>query len=214
LITATAWAAPEAMNDLQKRSYAIGANVGRNLKQQGIAVDPESIAKGLVEEMNGKSRLTDEEISTLMQQFQNDVKQKKEADRQKAAVENKQRGAAFQSEYAKKDGVKTLPGGLLYRVLQAGTGEKPVGAEYVRCNYRGTLVDGTVFDASQSGKPSSFKVSEVIPGWRRALRQMPVGSKWELVVPAGMAYGERGAAPAIGPNETLIFEVELVGIEE
>jgi FKBP-type peptidyl-prolyl cis-trans isomerase FklB len=167
----------------------------------------------VVEEMSGKSQLPDAEVAALMQQFQNEVKQKKEADRQKAAVENQQRGAAFQAEYAKKEGVVALPGGILYRVLQAGTGDKPTAAEYVRCHYRGTLVDGTQFDASPPGKLATFNMDKIIRGWQIALREMPAGSKWELVMPPEMAYGERGAAPGIGPNETLVFEVELVDFE-
>ena len=213
ILAGAASAAPEAMTDQQKRSYAIGANVGRNLKQQGVAVDPELIARGVVEEMSGKSQLTDAEVAALMQQFQSEVKQKKEADRKKAAEENKQRGAVFQAEYAKKEGVKTLTGGILYRVLQEGTGDKPTAAEYVRCNYRGTLVDGTQFDASPPGKLATFNMDKIIRGWQIALREMPAGSKWELVMPPEMAYGERGAAPGIGPNETLVFEVELVDFE-
>ena len=214
LLAGAAWAAPKAMTDLEKRSYAIGANVGRNLKQQGVGVDPALIAKGLVEEMDGKSLLSDAEVAALMQQFKDEVQLKQVADRRKSTTENKQRGEAFLAENAKKDGVKTLRGGRQYRVLQAGTGDKPTDDSIVMCNYRGTLVDGKEFDASPPGKPASFRVSKVIPGWREALKQMPVGSKWELVIPAGMAYGERGAAPAIGPNETLVFEVELVGIKD
>jgi FKBP-type peptidyl-prolyl cis-trans isomerase FklB len=213
LVAGAAMAAPAEMTDEQKKSYAIGANVGRNLKQQGISLDPELVAKGLVEEMSGKSRLTDTEVATFIQQFQNEVKQKKEADRQKAAEENQKRGAAFQAEYAKREGVKTLPGGILYRVLQEGTGDKPTAAEYVRCNYRGTLVDGKQFDASPPGKLATFNLDKIIRGWQVALKEMPAGSKWEIVMPAEMAYGARGAAPAIGPNETLIFEVELVDFE-
>ena len=157
--------------------------------------------------------LTEAEVATLMQQFQSEVKQKKEADRKKAAEDNKQRGAAFQAEYAKKEGVQSLPGGLLYRVLKAGDGEKPTAAEYVRCHYRGTLVDGKQFDASPPERVATFNLDKIIRGWQVALREMPAGSKWELVIPPELAYGERGAAPAIGPNETLIFEVELVDFE-
>ena len=213
LITGTAWAATDVMTDQEKRSYAIGANVGTNLKQQGIELDPDLIAKGLVEAMREQSRLTNEEVAAIIQQLRDEAKKKQEADRQKAAQVNKERGAAFQAEYAKKEGVKTLPGGVLYRVLQAGTGEKPTDAEYVSCNYRGTLVDGTQFDASPPGKPATFNLEKIIAGWREALPEMSVGSKWELVLPAEKAYGQRGASPDIGPNETLIFEVELVGFE-
>lgn len=208
-----ACAAEEVMSDQQKRSYAIGANVGNNLRQQGLDFDPEQVSKGLVEAMTGKAQLTDEEIATIVKQLHGEAKQRQEAERKKLAEENQRRGAAFRSDYAKREGVKTLPGGILYRVLQAGAGERPTGAEYVMCNYRGTLVDGTQFDASPPGKPATFNLTKIIAGWRDALPEMPVGSRWELVIPAEKAYGVRGRAPAIGPNETLIFEVELVGFE-
>lgn len=207
------WGATELRTDQEKRSYAIGANVGKNIKQQGVSVDPALVSQGLLDEMGGKSLLTDAELGAVMQQLQGEVRQKMMADFQKAAVENKQRGAAYLTENSKKEGVKTLPGGTQYKVLHAGNGKKPTDNDTIRCNYRGMLVNGKVFDASQPEKPASFKVAQVIPGWREALKEMPVGSKWQIVVPADQAYGERGAGNAIGPNETLIFEVELVGID-
>jgi len=207
------WAANELKTDQEKRSYAIGANVAKNIKQQEVHVDPALVSQGLLDELAGKSLLTDAELGAIMQQLQGEVRQKMKAEFQKASAENKKRGEAFLAENAKKSGVKTLPGGTQYQVLQEGKGKKPTDGDTVLCNYAGTLVDGRVFDASQPGKPASFKVSQVIPGWREALKQMPAGSKWQLVIPADQAYGERGAGNAIGPNETLIFEVELVGIE-
>ena len=207
------WAANELKTDQEKRSYAIGANVAKNIKQQEVHVDPALVSQGLLDELAGKSLLTDAELGAIMQQLQGEVRQKMKAEFQKASAENKKRGEAFLAENAKKPGVKTLPGGTQYQVLQEGKGKKPTDNDSILCNYRGMLVDGKVFDASQPGKPASFKVSQVIPGWREALKQMPAGSKWQLVIPADQAYGERGAGNAIGPNETLIFEVELVGIE-
>lgn len=214
LMAGAAWGATKLKTDREKDSYAVGANVARKLKQQGVELDPDMVAKGVTDGLGGKSLLTDEEIDASLQKLQKLAKEKAEAERQKTAAKNKERGEAFLAEYDKKEGVQTLPVGVRYRVLQAGSGETPNNDSYVNCHYRGTLVDGTVFDASQEGKPSTFKVLKVIPGWREALKQMPVGSKWEVVIPAGMAYGERGAAPAIGPNETLIFEIELVGLED
>lgn len=213
LVAGASWAAPDEMGDQEKRSYAVGANIGKNLQQQGLDLDPERIAEGLVEAMRGKSRLTDAEVADIIRQLREEARQKQAAERQKKAEENQRRGAAFLAEYAKKDGVRTLPGGVLYRVLQAGTGEKPSGAEFVFCNFRGTLVDGTEFDASVPGKPMTFTLDKIIVGMREALLEMPAGSKWELVIPAEKAYGANGKAPAIGPNETLVFEVELVGSE-
>jgi FKBP-type peptidyl-prolyl cis-trans isomerase FklB len=213
LFSAAAWAATELKTDQEKRSYAIGANVGRNIKQQGVSVDPALVSQGLLDELAGKSLLTDAELGAVMQQLQGEVRQKMMADFQKAAAENKKKGEAFLAENGKKSGVKTLPGGTQLKVLQEGKGKKPTDNDTVLCNYRGMLVDGKVFDASQPGKPASFKVAQVIPGWREALKEMPVGSKWQLVIPADQAYGERGAGNTIGPNETLVFEVELVGIQ-
>jgi FKBP-type peptidyl-prolyl cis-trans isomerase FklB len=213
LVAGMVWAAPKAMTDQEKRSYAVGANVGKNLKQQGLGFDAALVAKGLVEAMDGKSRLNDDEVAAIIAQLRDEWNKKQAADRQQLAQENQQRGAAFQAEYAKKEGVKALPGGVLYRVLQEGTGEKPTEGHTVLCHYRGTLVNGTVFDGSPPDKPAFFDVTEVIAGWREALVEMPVGSKWELVIPAEKAYGARGAGTAIGPNETLIFEVELVGMQ-
>ncbi|NJC89263.1 MAG: FKBP-type peptidyl-prolyl cis-trans isomerase [Desulfuromonas sp.] len=203
----------ELKTDQEKRSYAIGANVARNIKLQQVEVDAALVSQGLLDELAGKSLLTDAELGAIMQKLQGEVRQKFQAEQAKAGVENKKRGEAFLAENKKKDGVKVLPGGVQYKVLSAGSGKKPTDADTVLCNYRGTLVDGKPFDASQPGKPVSFKVGQVIPGWQEALKQMPVGSKWQLVIPAEKAYGERGAGNAIGPNETLIFEVELVGIQ-
>lgn len=214
LCTTTAGAAvTELKTDQEKRSYAIGANVGKNIKLQEVKVDPNLAAQGLLDELAGKSLLTDAELGAIMQQLQTEVRQKMKTQHDKAAAANKQRGEKFMAENAGKEGVKTLPGGVQYKVLKAGDGKKPTDQDTVRCIYRGTLVDGSQFDASPPDKPVSFKVSQVIPGWQEALRQMPVGSKWQLVIPAEKAYGERGAGNAIGPNETLIFEVELVGIQ-
>lgn len=199
--------------EMDRRSYAIGANVAKNIKLQEVSVDPALVAQGVLDELAGKSLLSDAELGAIMQQLQGEVRQKMMARHEKDAAVNKQRGEAFLAENKKKEGVKTLPGGVQYKVLTAGTGKKPTDADTVTCNYRGSLVDGKVFDASQPGNPLSFKVSQVIPGWQAALKQMSVGSKWQLVIPADQAYGERGAGNAIGPNETLIFEVELVGIQ-
>lgn len=211
---ATAGAAvTELKTDQEKRSYAIGANVGKNIKLQEVKVDPTLAAQGLLDELAGKSLLTDAELGAIMQQLQTEVRQKMKNQHDKAAAANKQRGEKYLAENAKREGVKTLPGGVQYQILKAGDGKKPTDQDTVRCLYRGTLVDGTQFDASPPDKPVSFRLSQVIPGWQEALRQMPVGSKWQLVIPAEKAYGERGAGNVIGPNETLIFEVELVGIQ-
>lgn len=214
LVAATAMAGTSALdNEMDRRSYAIGANVAKNIKLQEVSVDPALVSQGLLDELAGKSQLTDAELGVIMQQLQGEVRQKMMARQEKDAAANKKRGEEFLAANLKKEGVKTLPGGVQYKVLKSGEGKKPGAADTVLCNYRGMLVDGKEFDASQPGKPVSFKVSQVIAGWQEALRQMPVGSRWQLVIPADKAYGERGAGNAIGPNETLVFEVELVGIQ-
>ena len=130
-----------------------------------------------------------------------------------AAQDNKKKGEGFLAGNKTKEGVVALPGGLQYKVLKAGGGRKPTEADTVTCRYKGTLIDGTEFDSSgSSGQPATLKVSEVIPGWREALKLMPVGSEWQLFIPSQLAYGQQGSG-RIGPNETLIFDVELVGIK-
>jgi FKBP-type peptidyl-prolyl cis-trans isomerase len=135
--------------------------------------------------------------------------------RQQAIEKNKKAGEAFLAANKEKPGVVTLPSGLQYKILQPGSGPKPTASDSVVCNYRGTLVDGTEFDSSfKRGQPATFPVGQVIKGWTEALQLMPVGSKWELFIPSDLAYGERGTnGGPIGPNETLIFEVELVSIQ-
>lgn len=213
LVTGTAIAAQDSLSDQAKRSYAVGANVGKTLKRQNLDLDPGMIAKGLLETMAGNSRLSDDEVMAVLQQLREEAKQIQATERQQAAEENQRRGAAFLAEYAKRDGVAALPGGVLYRVLHAGSGEKLNGAEFVFCHFRGSLVNGAEFDASAPGRPSVFPLDKIITGFREAVLEMPVGSKWEVVIPAEKAYGGIGKAPAIGPNETLLFEVELVGGE-
>ena len=197
-----------------KQSYAIGLNVGKSLHRDDIDVDPKIVLQGLQDALaDGKVLLTDDEIKTVMTDLQNQVRQKQEEKRQALAESNKKDGAAFLAANATKQGVVTLPSGLQYKVLTPGTGPKPTATDTVVCNYRGTLLDNTEFDSSyKRGQPATFPVSGVIKGWTEALQLMPVGSKWQLFIPADLAYGERGRDP-IGPNATLIFEVELLSIQ-
>jgi FKBP-type peptidyl-prolyl cis-trans isomerase len=162
---------------------------------------------------DGKVLLTDDEIKTVMTDLQNQVRQKQEEKRLAMAESNKKDGAAFLAANATKEGVVALPSGLQYKVLVAGTGPKPTATDTVVCNYRGTLLDNTEFDSSyKRGQPATFPVSGVIKGWTEALQLMPVGSKWQLFIPADLAYGERAQGP-IGANATLVFEVELLSIQ-
>ncbi|MFZ2950952.1 MAG: FKBP-type peptidyl-prolyl cis-trans isomerase N-terminal domain-containing protein, partial [Desulfuromonadaceae bacterium] len=197
-----------------KVNYAIGVNMIGNFKQQGIEIDLDLVTRGMKDALSGeKLLLPDEELRKAIDQYQIAVRQKRSQMMAKTAEENKKEGEAFLTENQKKEGVVTLPSGLQYKVLKEGDGRKPTDADTVECNYRGTLVNGTEFDNSyRTGKPAMFKVSGVIPGWAEALKLMPVGSKWQLFVPSGIAYGEKGKG-IIGPNATLIFEVELVAVK-
>src|SRR5665213_3963718 len=163
----------------------------------------------------GKTLLTaDEEHATLMA-LQNGLRKTMMDKMAKVAEKNKTEGVSFLAANKAKPGVVTLPSGLQYKILQAGTGPKPTASDSVSCNYKGTLIDGTEFDSSyKRGEPTTFPVSGVIKGWTEALQLMPVGSKWQLFVPASLAYGEKAASPILGPNATLIFDVELISIKE
>jgi len=198
-----------------KVSYGIGVQVAASLKGQGIDVDPNLLVKGLRDALAGQKLLmSDEELSATMAAFQQEMVQKQTQARAQAAEENKKTGDTFLAGNSKKDGVVTLPSGLQYKILVAGQGQKPTEADTVSCNYRGTLIDGTEFDKSEAGKPASFEVKAVIPGFKEALQLMTVGAKWQFFIPPDLAYGERGAGNVIGPNTTLVFEVELVSIKD
>jgi FKBP-type peptidyl-prolyl cis-trans isomerase FklB len=207
---------PVLKNQKEKVSYSIGLNIGRNvggdLKKQSIDIDPKILAKGFQDALAGaKPLLTDQEIQETMATFQKEMMAKQA----EIAKKNKERGEVFLAENKKKEGVKTLPSGLQYKVIKAGTGKKPKLGDTVTTNYRGTLIDGTEFDSSyKRGQPATFPVSGVVPGWTEALQLMEEGAKWQLFIPPNLAYGERGAGSVIGPNETLIFEIELISIQE
>lgn len=199
----------------EKLSYAIGMEMGKGVKTQGLDVDSSILEQGLKDALSGaKSQMSDDEIKQVITALQQDIRQKQAQAQETAAVENKTKGEAYLAANAKKEGVVALPDGLQYKILTAGQGKKPVESDTVMCNYKGTFVDGTEFDSSaQAGKPVPFEVKNVIPGFKEVLQLMPVGSKWQVVVPSNLAYGERGAGGVIGPNSTLIFEIELVSIQ-
>jgi FKBP-type peptidyl-prolyl cis-trans isomerase len=199
-----------------KQSYALGVAVAKSFQSQGIDADPEVVAKGLKDVLaGGKLLMTDDEIRATMDAFQQEMTQKQTQALSALAESNKKAGDAFLAENGKKDGVVTLPSGLQYKILKAGDGKKPMGSDTVVCQYRGTLVDGTEFDSSyKSGQPATIEIDRVIPGFREALMLMPTGSKWQFVIPANLAYGERGAGNVVAPNATLIFEVELLSIQD
>ncbi len=201
------------VTEKDKQSYAIGLSVGKGLHRDEIDVEPTFVLQGLKDALaDGKVQLTDDQIKTVMTALQTQVRQKQEAKRLALTDSNKKDSAAFLAANATKPGVVTLPSGLQYKILVAGTGPKPTASDSVVCNYRGTLLDKTEFDSSyKRGQPATFGVSGVIKGWTEALQLMPVGSKWQLFIPASLAYGERGQGP-IGPDATLVFEVELLSI--
>jgi FKBP-type peptidyl-prolyl cis-trans isomerase len=199
-----------------KFSYALGMNLGTSLHRQSVEVDPNIVAQGLRATLaGGKTLLTQEEAQAALMAVQNELRKKQQEKMQVAGEANKKEGDAFLAANKAKEGVVTLPSGLQYKILTAGTGPKPSAPDSVVCNYRGTLINGTEFDSSyKRGQPATFPVNGVIKGWTEALQLMPVGSKWQLFVPSSLAYGERGAGGDIGPDATLIFEVELLSIQE
>jgi len=190
-------------------------NLGANLHKQSVPVDPNIMARGLKDALaGGKTLLTEEEARAAITAVQNDMRGKQQAKMQTAGDANKKEGEAFLADNKSKEGVVALPSGLQYKVLKEGNGPKPTATDSVVCNYRGTLINGAEFDSStKHGGPATFPVNGVIKGWTEALQLMPVGSKWQLFVPSDLAYADRGAGGDIGPNATLIFEVELVSIE-
>jgi FKBP-type peptidyl-prolyl cis-trans isomerase FklB len=200
-----------------KISYSIGVDIGRNMKRSGIDINPAMLAKGLGDAVSGnKTALTDEEMQQTLQAFQTEMRAKAMKSREEAGDKNKAAGEAFLAENKKKEGVVTLPSGLQYKIVTAGKGEKPKSTDTVVTNYRGTLIDGTEFDSSyKRGEPASFPVNGVIAGWTEALQLMPVGSKWQLFIPSNLAYGPSGPPGSpIGPNSTLLFDIELLSIKK
>jgi FKBP-type peptidyl-prolyl cis-trans isomerase len=213
---ANASAPSSALKDQKdKLSYALGMNLGSHLRLDDIAVDPNLILQGLKDSIAGsKTLMTEEEAGSALKQLQTDLRAKQEAKMAKDGESNKKEGEAFLAANKSKPGVVVLPSGLQYKILTTGTGAKPKASDTVVCNYRGTLISGKEFDSSyKRGEPATFPVSGVIKGWTEALQLMPVGSKWQLFIPSDLAYGAQGPNSDIGPNATLIFEVELISIK-
>ena len=210
-------AAPLALKTQKdKFSYSLGMKMGESLHKQSVPVDPAIFARGLKDGLaGGKTQLSDDEAQAAIMQVQNEMRQKQQEKMQAEGAANKKEGEDFLAANKSKEGVVTLPSGLQYKILTEGTGPKPTASDTVVCNYRGTLINGTEFDSSyKRGQPATFPVGGVIKGWTEALQLMPVGSKWQLFIPSDLAYGERGPSPEIGPDSTLIFEVELMSIED
>jgi len=201
--------------DKQKDSYALGMNMGRDLSRQPIDIDVTPFLQGMRDALEKhKSQLTDDQIKAALEQLQSLATAKAEAENKLLGEADLKQGEEFLAGNKTKPGVVALPSGLQYKVITMGTGPKPTAADTVVCDYRGTLINGQEFDSSyKRGQPAAFPVGGVIKGWTEALQLMPVGSKWELFIPPDLAYGTRGAGPDIGPNATLIFEVELHSIK-
>ena len=205
--------------DKDKQSYAIGINVGKglgqNLKQGGIDIDPAILTRAIKDVLAGNQQsMTDQEAQETLKQLQTTMREAQKLKQEQMAATNKKEGDDFLAANKAKEGVTTLPDGLQYKILAEGTGPKPAAADSVTVNYRGTLLNGTEFDSSyKRNQPATFGVTGVIKGWTEALELMPVGSKWQLFIPSDLAYGPSGRPPVIGPNSTLVFEVELISIQ-
>lgn len=198
--------------DEQKISYIMGMNIGSQFKSDAFTVDMASFTKGIEDAIAGvKPKLSEEQAAAIIDSFKEKQQAKQEEAQKVVAESNTKEGDKFLAENAKKAGVVVLPSGLQYKVLTPGAGPQPSAESTVEVNYKGTLIDGTEFDSSyKRGEPAQFTVNQVIPGWVEALQLMKEGAKWELYIPASLAYGPGGAGGAIGPNQTLIFEVELL----
>src|SRR2546430_3295406 len=197
---------PQLKDQKDKVSYSIGMQIGFNLGRQKVDINPDILAAGIKDAIAGKPQLTPDQVKDIMAQFEKDMEQKQK----ELGEKNKTEGAKFLEENKKKEGVKTAASGLQYKVEKEGTGSQPKDTDMVTVNYRGTLIDGTEFDSSyKRGQPATFPVNGVIKGWTEALQLMKQGAKYQLFIPSNLAYGERAMGPDIGPNSTLIFEVEL-----
>ena len=201
---------PQLKDQKDKVSYAIGMQIGFNLARQKVDVNPDILVAGIKDSLANKPQLTPDQVKEVMAQFEKDMEQKQKD----LGEKNKTAGTKFLEENKAKPGVKTTASGLEYKVEKEGTGPQPKPTDMVTVNYRGTLIDGTEFDSSyKRGQPATFPVNGVIKGWTEALQLMKKGAKYQLFIPSSLAYGERAMGPDIGPNSTLIFEVELMDVK-
>ncbi len=212
-------AAPTTQKD--QASYVIGTNIGRDMKRQAVDVNPDMVARGIRDMLEGRESLINDSVSmAVMEAFQKEMMAKQETvmaeqetERKAAGEKNLKTSEEFLAKKAAEEGVKVLESGLQYKVIKEGSGKSPGPQDEVTVHYRGTLIDGTEFDSSiKRGEPATFPVGGVIPGWTEALQLMSPGAKWELYIPSKLAYGDRGAGDRIGPNSALVFEVELLSV--
>jgi FKBP-type peptidyl-prolyl cis-trans isomerase len=199
-----------------RRSYALGMDIGNSLKELPVDIQVDELAEGVRDTVSGnETRLSQEELDGVMQSFVQDMEAAQQKKASEQANNNLEKGEQFLAENKDKEGVQTTDSGLQYKVVEEGDGPSPDADDSVTVHYTGKLIDGTVFDSSRKrGEPVTFPVDAVIPGWTEALQLMKQGAKYELYIPADLAYGERGAGAQIGPNETLIFDVELIGVDK
>jgi FKBP-type peptidyl-prolyl cis-trans isomerase len=204
----------ELKTQKDKASYSIGVSIGKNLKDQKVEINTDILVKGLLDAYTGaKTQLTEKEMGDVLTQFQQEIMAKAQEEAAKKGGENKSKGETFLADNKNKPGVKTTPSGLQYTVISEGTGPKPTASSTVKVHYTGKLIDGTTFDSSvDRGEPIEFPLNGVIKGWTEGVQLMSKGSKYKFFIPSDLAYGDRGAGNAIGPNETLVFEVELLDI--
>ena len=207
--------APTLKDQRDKLSYSLGMEIGQGLKRQSSDLNPDLLLRGIKDAFSGeKALMTDSEISETVNAFQKELMAKQHELAMQLGEKNKTEGEAFLAQNKKKEAVVSLPSGLQYKVIKAGSGKKPKVTDTVTVQYRGTLIDGTEFDSSyRRGEPVTFPVNAVIPGWTEALKLMKEGAKWQVFIPSNLAYGERGGG-GIGPNATLIFEIELISVQE
>ena len=198
-----------------KLSYTIGADLGKNFKKQGIPINAEVLSQGIKDAQTGtKLKLTKEQMAKTLTTFRDQLKKKRDAEMQRISQANKTEGARYLSKNKAAKGVKTTASGLQYRVINAGKGTSPGPRDTVTVVYTGKLINGTVFDSNEKTKPATFRVNQLIPGWSEALQLMKPGATWEIVVPSKLAYGARGAGGPIGPNQTLIFKIQLLNVKK
>lgn len=204
----------ELKTQQDKASYSIGVSIGKNLKDQKVEIKTDILVKGLLDAYTGvKTQLTEKEMGDVLAQFQQEIMAKTQEEAAKKGGENKSKGEKFLADNKNKPGVTSTPSGLQYTVISEGTGPKPTLSSTVKVHYTGKLIDGTTFDSSvDRGEPIEFPLNGVIKGWTEGVQLMSKGSKYKFFIPADLAYGDRGAGNAIGPNETLVFEVELIDI--
>lgn len=194
-------------------SYAVGVTTARNLIKDGVEIDPAVVFKGMQDAMGGgRTVMSERDIRSAMNGLVGEMRQKMALNRKDLEENNRKKGEEYRAALAKQPGITKLPNGVLYKVAAEGKGAKPGDADSVLVNYRGSLITGIEFDGNADGKPVTLKVDQLIVGWKETIKLMPTGSRWTIVIPPQMAYGARGVGSDIGPNETLVFDVELVGI--